>query len=48
MSTLIETKRIRLRRWQEKDKAPFAKMNTDPAVMTYLGPALSREKSDAE
>ena len=47
MSILIETDRVRLRRWEEKDKAPFAKMNADPTVMTYLGPPLTRAKSDA-
>ena len=47
MSTLIETDRIRFRAWKDRDKEPFAQMNSDPAVMTYLGPALSREASDA-
>lgn len=47
MSILVETDRIRLRRWEEKDKTPFAKLNADPAVMTYLGPPLTRAKSDA-
>jgi 3-dehydroquinate dehydratase/shikimate dehydrogenase len=47
MSILIETDRIRLRRWEEKDNAPFAKLNADPAVMTYLGQPLPRAKSDA-
>lgn len=47
MSTLIETDRIRLRAWKDKDRRPFAQMNADPAVMTYLGPALTREASDA-
>lgn len=47
MTTLIETDRIRLRRWEERDKAPFAELNADPAVMTHLGPPLTRAKSDA-
>jgi len=47
MSTLVETDRIRLRRWEEKDKAPFARMNADPAVMTFLGSPLTHAKSDA-
>jgi RimJ/RimL family protein N-acetyltransferase len=47
MTTLIETDRIRLRRWEDKDKAAFAKINSDPAVMTYLGPPLTRTRSDA-
>jgi len=44
---LIETDRIRLRAWHNKDREPFAKMNCDPAVMQYLGPAMSRQDSDA-
>ena len=47
MSTLIETDRIRLRRWEEKDNAPFAELNANPAVMTYLGQPLTRAKGDA-
>ena len=46
MNTLVETDRIRLRRWTDKDKEPFAKLNADPAVMTYLGPPMTRAKSD--
>lgn len=44
---LIETDRIRLRQWRDEDWEPFAAMNCDPAVMEYLGPALTRQDSDA-
>lgn len=43
----IETPRLMLRAWQDSDRAAFAQLNTDPAVMTYLGPPLSRAQSDA-
>jgi 3-dehydroquinate dehydratase/shikimate dehydrogenase len=35
-SSLIRTKRLILRPWQEKDLEPFAKMNADPRVMEYF------------
>lgn len=44
---LIETDRLHLRHWQDKDREPFARMNRDPNVMKYLGPALTRQDSDA-
>jgi len=44
---LIETDRIRLRAWKDKDRAPFAELNRDSDVMRYLGHAMSREQSDA-
>ena len=43
---IAETDRLRLRAWQESDKAPFAAMNSDPRVMKYLGPPLTHEQSD--
>ena len=33
---MIETSRLLLRAWQERDLAPFAAMSTDPEVMRYL------------
>lgn len=33
------TERLRLRQWRDADRAPFAAMNADPAVMRYF-PAL--------
>lgn len=32
----FETERLRLRRWLERDRAPFAAMNADPEVMRYF------------
>jgi RimJ/RimL family protein N-acetyltransferase len=44
---LIETPRLRLRRWREADRAPFAAMNADPAVMEFFFAPLVRTDSDA-
>ena len=44
---ICETERLRLRRWHDEDKTPFARMNADPTVMNYFGPPLSRSASDA-
>lgn len=46
-TVFIETERLRLRRWVESDKAPFARMNADPQVMEFMPGCLSREASDA-
>src|SRR5262249_34313137 len=45
--TELETPRLRLRRWQEEDRAPFAALNADPAVMEHFPSTLSRAESDA-
>jgi RimJ/RimL family protein N-acetyltransferase len=39
--------RLVLRRWQERDLAPFASLNADPEVMEHFPARLSREESDA-
>lgn len=44
---LIETDRIRLRKWVENDRQPFFEMNKNPDVMQFLGPLLARQDSDA-
>ena len=44
---VIETARLLLRRWLPRDRAPFAAMNADPAVMDFPRP-LTRAESDAE
>ncbi len=44
---MIETERLVLRRWQEKDREPFAALNADPEVMEYFPATLTRERSDA-
>ncbi|MCC6735306.1 MAG: GNAT family N-acetyltransferase [Bauldia sp.] len=46
MST-IETDRLRLRHWREEDRAPFAAINADPAVMRHFPSVLTRAQSDA-
>ncbi|NVD38759.1 GNAT family N-acetyltransferase [Ensifer sp. HO-A22] len=36
----IETERLRLRPWQERDIAPFAVINADPEVRRYYYPSI--------
>lgn len=43
----LRTERLLLRGWREEDRAPFAAMNADPAVVEFLNGALTREQSDA-
>ncbi|BCP54390.1 acetyltransferase [Kaistia sp. 32K] len=43
----IETSRLRLRRWQDADRAPFAAMCADAEVMEFFPHVLSRAESDA-
>jgi len=43
----LDTPRLRLRRWREEDREPFAAMNADPAVMEFFVAPHSREASDA-
>jgi RimJ/RimL family protein N-acetyltransferase len=44
----LETERLILRPWRESDLAPFAEINADREVMTYLPGLLSRAESDAQ
>ncbi len=44
---MIETERLLLRPWLERDRAAFAAMNADPAVMDFPRP-LTRAESDAD
>jgi RimJ/RimL family protein N-acetyltransferase len=44
---VIQTARLRLRRWQPADREPFAAMNADPRVMEFFTAVLTREESDA-
>jgi RimJ/RimL family protein N-acetyltransferase len=44
---VIRTDRLLLRRWRPEDRAPFAKMNADPAVREHYPGLMSREQSDA-
>jgi RimJ/RimL family protein N-acetyltransferase len=43
----LRTDRLYLRRWLPSDRAPFAKLNSDPRVMEFFPGTLSREESDA-
>ena len=42
----LETARLTLRPWQERDRAPFAAMNADPHVMAFFPSLMTREQSD--
>jgi len=44
---MIETERLRLRRWHDADLPAFATMNADPNVRRYFSSRLTREESDA-
>jgi len=43
----LTTPRLRLRRWTDADRAPFAELNADPRVMEHLSGLLSPADSDA-
>lgn len=43
----FDTERLRLRQWQASDRAPFAALNADPAVMAFFPSLLTRAESDA-
>jgi len=45
---LIDTGRVRLRRWREADRDAFAALNADPEVTWDLGGPLDRGRSDAK
>ena len=47
MTDELHTARLRLRRWREQDRAPFAAMNADPVVMEHFPATLTRAESDA-
>lgn len=42
---VIETPRLRLRRWLETDLAPFIELNADPEVMRYFPETCPEERS---
>lgn len=42
----IVTDRLLLRRWRASDRAPFARMNADPAVMEHFPAPLSPQESN--
>jgi ribosomal-protein-alanine N-acetyltransferase len=43
----LRTERLRMRRWTDADREPFAAMNADPRVMEHFPATLNREESDA-
>lgn len=43
----IVTARLRLRAWEERDRAPFAALNADPVVMEHFPGPMTRAESDA-
>jgi len=43
----LHTPRLRMRRWLESDREPFAAMNADPKVMEFFPSVLTRAASDA-
>ena len=44
---MLETERLILRRWQPRDRAPFAALNADPEVMDFPpAPVAGRERRD--
>jgi RimJ/RimL family protein N-acetyltransferase len=44
---VLRTPRLILRRWRPADRAPFAAMNGDPAVMAHFPAPLTTAESDA-
>jgi RimJ/RimL family protein N-acetyltransferase len=43
---MIESERLRLRRWKKSDREPFARLNGDARVMEFFPSCLSRAESD--
>ncbi|HEX5928685.1 MAG TPA: GNAT family N-acetyltransferase [Solirubrobacterales bacterium] len=43
----LRTERLLMRRWQRRDREPFAAINADPAVMEFFPASLTRGESDA-
>lgn len=47
MPPTLRTERLVLRRWQDRDREPFAALNADPEVMEHFPAPLTRRDSDA-
>lgn len=46
MLTKLLTERLVLRRWEDRDREPFAALNADPEVMRYFPSTMTRQASD--
>ena len=44
---MIESDRLLLRSWEERDREPFASMNADPRVMEFFPACLSWSESES-
>jgi RimJ/RimL family protein N-acetyltransferase len=44
---VLQGPRVRLRPWQERDRARFAQLNADPVAMEFFPSTLTRAESDA-
>ena len=44
---MIQTERLRLRRWKEEDRQPFYRLNSDARVMEFFPECLTRAHSDS-
>lgn len=44
---VLRTDRLVLRPWRAEDRAPFAALNADPAVMEHFPSTMTRAESDA-
>ncbi len=44
---MLETSRLVLRPWEDRDREPFRRMNADPRVMEYFAAPLLPAESDA-
>ncbi|HVN44170.1 MAG TPA: GNAT family N-acetyltransferase [Steroidobacteraceae bacterium] len=44
--TVLSTPRLLLRQWRASDHEPFARLNSDPAVMEFMSSTLDRTASD--
>lgn len=42
----LDTARLRLRRWNDRDRAPFSAINADPEVMEHFPSLLTADASD--
>ncbi|CEE92357.1 conserved hypothetical protein [Xenorhabdus nematophila str. Anatoliense] len=47
MAIELETERLWLRTWQEEDREPFFRLNSNPEVMAFFPDTLTKEQSNA-